>query len=135
MIRQTFYNLYDKFVKGVNILDKEKEYIFPMNYKKKEKFLGMVDYKTLVVLVIFSTLTFFILKNIAVGIGVKVTIFIMVVGFFSILMLVGVNGENMLDFLVFVCKYLIREKVYVYRKVEEKEEYNVCEKLLKRGFL
>lgn len=60
---------------------------------------------------------------------VKVTIFIITVGFLAILLIVGVNGENMLDFLWFMLKYLIRERTYVYRKTEE--EVGVCESLLK----
>ena len=61
---------------------------------------------------------------------VKVTIFIITVGFLAILLIVGVNGESMLDFLWFMFKYFIRERTYVYRKTEE--EVGVCENLLKR---
>jgi len=109
----------------------EKEFIFPMNYKNKEKFLGIIDYKVLIVIGIIAASMFFILKNIEVDIVVRVSIFIVVVGFFSILILIGVNGENMLDFLYFMLKYLKNEKVYVYRKSEESG--SICESLLKRG--
>ena len=100
----------------------EREFIFPMNYKKKEMFLGFIDYKTLTVIGIFSGIMFFILKNITADITIKISLFIIVVGFFSILILVGVNGENMLEFLYFVGKYLINEKIYLYRKTEERRK-------------
>lgn len=109
-----------------------KEFIFPMNYKKKEKFLGFIDYKTLTVIGIISVVCWLLLKKFELKLTVKIGVFITIVGFFSILILIGVNGENMLDFLYFMGKYLIHEKVYVYRKDEEKE-VNKCEKLLKRG--
>jgi len=102
-------------------LEKDREFIFPMNYKNKEKFLGIIDYRTLGVILLFSIVIFFILKNFEIELVFKVSIFIMVVGFFSILILVGINGENMLDFLYFMIKYAVNEKVYVYRKVSDKE--------------
>jgi len=112
-------------------LEKDRDFIFPMNYKNKEKFLGIIDYRTLGVILLFSLAVFFILKNIEIELVFRVSIFIMVVGFFSILILVGINGENMLDFLYFILKYAVNEKVYVYRKSEERG--NLCENLLKRG--
>ena len=132
--RQILTIAYVKLEKRGDILAKEKEFIFPMNYKKKEKFLGFIDYKTLGVIGVVGFVTFSILRRIEIGIAVRVSIFIIAVGFFSILMLIGVNGESMLDFLYFIMKYLMKEKVYVYRKTEEKEVYNKCESLLKRGF-
>ena len=113
---------------------KEKEFIFPLNYKKKEKFLGFIDYRTLGLIIFLGFIVFSVLKNIEIGMVIKVSVFITVVGFFSVLILVGVNGENMLDFLYFVMKYFIREKVYVYRKTEDKEVNDICRNLLKRGF-
>ena len=115
-------------------MTKEKEFIFPMNYKKKEKFLGFIEYKSLGVIAILSLLIFLVLKNIKLSLIISVSIFIAVVGFFSILILVGVNGENMIDFIYFIGKFSINEKVYVYRKTEEKRRVNICESLLKRGF-
>ncbi len=115
-------------------MDKERDFIFPMNYKSKEKFLGLIDYKTLAAIACLAILTFFILKGLEMKVAVKVSIFIIIVGFFTILILVGVNGENMLDFLYFIIKYLINEKIYVYRKTDDKEDYGICERLLKHGF-
>ena len=111
----------------------KKEFIFPMNYKSREKFLGFIDYKIIITIVAFSSLTFFILKNLEINLTIKVTVFILVVGFFSIFIIVGINGENMLDFLWFMGKFLIKEKVYVYRKIENKEviKYEeICENIL-----
>jgi len=113
-------------------LAEEKEFVFPMNYKKKEKFLGIIDYKTAAVIGAIAAITFFILKNLKVDIVVSITVFIVTVGFFSILILIGVNGENMLDFLYFAVKHLINEKVYVYRKTEEKKGGGICVNPLNR---
>lgn len=110
----------------------DKEFIFPMNYKEKEKFLGIVDYKTLILIGFLAFITFLILKNLDISITVRISIFVVTVGFFSILMLVGVNGESMLAFICFVIKYLVNEKVYVYRKTEDRRN-KLCINLLKHG--
>ena len=78
-----------------------------------------MDYRILVAITIFSGIIFFIIKDLNITLSIKISIFIMISGFFSILIIVGVNGENMLDFLYFMSKFLIRDKVYVYRKIEE----------------
>jgi len=111
-------------------LKEKREFIFPMNYKNKEKFLGFIDYKVVVAILVFAFFVFVILKNIGMSLISKVTLFIVIVGFFSILIAIGVNGENMLDFLWFMIKYFIKEKVYVYRKIEDERRSKTCENLL-----
>lgn len=96
----------------------KKEFVFPMNYKKKERFLGIIDYKTLFVIILLSVGEFLLLRNLSLSIQIKIGIFIVTVGFVSILILVGVNGENMLEFFGFLIKFLVKEKVYLYRKEE-----------------
>lgn len=113
----------------------EKEFIFPLNYKEKEKFLGIVEYKVLVAIAVIGVITFFTLKYLELELSYKIVIFVVITGFFAVLILVGVNGENMLDFSYFMFKFLIRERVYVYRKTEEREKKRICESRLKRGCL
>lgn len=114
-------------------MTKEKEFIFPMNYKSKEKFLGFIDYKVLGVIGGVAIIVFFILNKINLSLIAKVCVFITIVGCFSIFIIVGVNGENMVDFLYFVVKYVVKEKIYVYRKVDERKEVEECINQLKCG--
>lgn len=103
-------------------MKEEKTYIFPENYNKKEKFLGIIDYKLLVVIVVIGFITFYTLKYIEINMKLKVCLFIVLAGFPSIIILIGVNGENMVDFIKYIFKFLIKPRVYVYRKTEEKDE-------------
>jgi hypothetical protein len=119
--------------KGGGILEKDIEFIFPMNYKEKEKFLGFIDYRTLVVLGGIGVILFLILKSIKLGLIIKISIFISIILFFSIIILIGINGENMLDFMYFSIKFLIKPRVYVYRKFDEKGRSNLCKKRLSHG--
>jgi len=108
-----------------------KKYIFPMNYKRKEKFLGVIDYKVLMVSVVIGGVVFYLLKNIAIDIIYKIVLFIFFAGIPIVFILVGANGENMIDFMCFVLKYFIKERVYVYKKVEEEDKfYEIYKKLV-----
>lgn len=114
-------------------MNKQKEFVFPMNYKEKEKFLGIVEYKVVFVISIFWMVVFFFIRNIKIELLPKVVLFITICGFFTVLILVGVNGENMVDFIYFMMKFFMREKVYVYRKTEEKEKIFKCLNRLDHG--
>ena len=103
-------------------MKEEKVYYFPENYDKKEKFLGIIDYKLLIIIGIICVIVFYTLKYIEVNIKIKICLFIVLAGFPSIFILIGVNGENMADFIKYMFKFLIREKVYLYRKTEDGNE-------------
>ena len=109
----------------------KKKYIFPINYKRKEKFLGVIDYKVLIVICVIGGVIFYILKNIKIDIIYKIVLFIFLAGIPIIFILVGANGENMIDFMYFVLKYFIKDRVYVYKKVEEEDKfYEIYKKLV-----
>lgn len=100
-------------------MEKEKVYIFPENYNKKEKFLGIIEYRLIIIIGIICSIVFYTLKYVFLNIKLKVCLFIVFAGLPSIFILIGVNGENMVDFIRYIFKFLIKEKVYVYRKTEE----------------
>ena len=111
--------------------DKEIQFIFPMNYKEKEKFLGFIEYRTLIVLGVIGAILFLILKGVEINLIAKVSIFVSIILFFGVVILIGVNGENMLDFMYFAIKFLANSRVYVYRKFDDKEE-SIYEKVYKK---
>lgn len=97
----------------------ERYFVFPMNYNKKESFLGFIDYRALVLIGVTAFIIFSLLKLIDLNLKVKVCIFIIFCGMPVILLLIGINGENMVDFLKYVFRFLVKDKVYVYRKSED----------------
>lgn len=98
-----------------------KYFIFPTNYNRKEKFLGMLDYKIISIIAVWGAIVFFILKAASCGTLMKIYLFLFVFGMPSILMLVGFNGENMADVLRYLLRYLISPKAYIYKKREEEK--------------
>ncbi|MBP3284670.1 MAG: hypothetical protein J6M02_04145 [Clostridia bacterium] len=95
-----------------------KQFIFPANYNRKEKFLGMVEYKTIIVIASWGAFLFYLLKFFGWAWIVKVYVFLIFFGIPSIFLLVGFNGENMLDVVRYLVKYSVSPKEYVYRKKE-----------------
>lgn len=111
-------------------MEVKKQYIFPLNYKRKEKLLGFIDYKVMIFIVILAGINFYILKSLQIAISLKVFLFIFLVGGPSIFILVGINGENMIDFMYFILKYFMRGRIFVYMKEEEEKNYDKVYKKL-----
>lgn len=103
-------------------MKEEKVYFFPQNYNKKEKFLGVFDYRAIFIIGILGSCAFYLLKAIEINIKIKVCIFLIFTLFPAIFMFVGINGENMMDIMKYAIKFFIKERVYVYRKTEDKNE-------------
>ena len=97
-----------------------KYFIFPANYKQKEKFLGILEYKTLIIIGIWGGLLFYLLKLFSWAWLVKLYVFFFLFGIPAIFLLVGFNGENMLDVTVYLVKYMLSSKAYVYQKTERR---------------
>ena len=97
-----------------------KQYIFPANYNRKEKLLGMIEYKTLIVIGGWGGILLYLLKLFSWNWVIKLYIFLLLFGVPAIFLLIGFNGENMLDIMMYIIKYLIAPKAYVYQKRERR---------------
>ena len=92
------------------------KFIFPQNYNFKNKFLGIIDYSTLLLniiwdLFIFSCINLFIQNS-------TIKIFIFVIFCFPILLfsIIGFNHENIIYIIIYLIKYLKNNKLYLYNK-------------------
>lgn len=103
-------------------MKEEKIYFFPQNYDKKEKFLGLFDYRAIFVIGILGIGIFNLLRTINVNIKLKICLFMIFTLFPTIMISVGINGENMIDIMKYAIKFLVKEQVYLYRKTESENE-------------
>lgn len=91
------------------------KYIFPTNYNFKNKFLGFIDYPT----IIFNIIYFFIIYNFFNLLFTLLTlkIILVIIFYFPVLIfsIVGFNHENILYSLFYILKYLIKPKIYLYK--------------------
>lgn len=91
-------------------------FIFPKNYDFKIKLFGVFDYITIIINIIFDLFVFSfcsLLFN-----NINIIIFVMISLCFPLLILsvVGLNNENVFLVLIYILKYFIRPKLYLYNK-------------------
>ena len=92
------------------------KFIFPRNYNFNTKILGIIDYTSAIIDLIWAGIIFILLNLIFKNIQIKIFIFIILVVPVLIISIVGINGENMLNVIIYFSKYLFKPKVYVYNK-------------------
>ena len=83
------------------------------NYKITNKFLGIISYKNLIIIIIYLFTIFKILDFININLVYKsyIVIFLFIpilVGF-----IVNVNGDNVLDTIKILFKFYINKKIYI----------------------
>lgn len=92
------------------------KFVFPKNYNFKTKLLGVFDYFTIIINIIYFLFIFSICNLFILNIYIK--IFIIVSLYFPVLLLsiVGLNNENIFLVLIYILKYFLRPKIYLYNK-------------------
>lgn len=110
---QLFHNLWEL---GGDFL----KFIIPQNYNFKSKLLGIIDYSTAILNIIWFLIMGFIINLIKFNLKFKIFLFILLCFPLFIFSIVGFNGESITYVLKYILKYLIRPKVYVFGKVPRK---------------
>jgi len=95
------------------------KFVIPQNYKFKNKILGLIDYPTAVINVIWCLVIYFILRNINLGISFKIFIFSSLCFPVLLLTVVGFNNESPIYSVRYIVRYLKRPKVYLFCKFDE----------------
>ncbi len=93
----------------------KEKYFFPLNYKYSAKFLGIIEYKILVPIVIYIGIIIAILNllnvNFFVGFGVVILLAMPPILILSI----GVNGQPAIPYFIALIKFKARNKIYIYK--------------------
>ena len=92
------------------------KFIFPKNYDFKTKLFGVFDYLTIIINIIFSLFVFSLCNLLFNNINVKIFIIISLCFPLFILSLIGLNNENVFLILIYIFKYFLRPKLYLYNK-------------------
>ena len=92
------------------------KFIFPQNYNFKNKFLGIIDYSTLFINIIFYLFIFSIYNLFFKNINIKIFIFISTCFPLFILSITGLNNENIFLVIIYIIKFLKNRKIYLYNK-------------------
>ena len=92
------------------------KFIFPQNYNFKNKFLGIIDYSTLIINIIFYLFIFSLCNLIFKNITIKIFIFISTCFPLFILSITGVSNENIFYVFIYIIKFFKNRKIYLFKK-------------------
>ena len=92
------------------------KFIFPQNYNFNSKLFGIIDYVSALIDAIWAGIIFILLNLLFNSLQIKIFIFIILVLPIIIISIVGINGENMLNVIIYILKFLIKPKLLVFDK-------------------
>jgi hypothetical protein len=92
------------------------KFIFPQNYKFTTKVLGIIDYQTAILNLIWDGLIFLILNIIFKSLNIKIFLFIISAFPMLIFSIIGINGDNLINVIIYMLKFLIKPKLLFYSK-------------------
>ena len=91
-------------------------FIFPQNYNFRNKLLGIFDYSTIILNLIWDFLIFYFINFFNLNINIKIFIFILFCFPLLIFSIVGFNGENIIYVLHYFLKFIIKNKLLFFDK-------------------
>lgn len=91
-------------------------FIFPQNYNFRNKLLGIFDYSTIILNLIWDFLIFYFINFFDLNINIKIFIFILFCFPLLIFSIVGFNGENIIYVLHYFFKFIIKNKLLFFDK-------------------
>lgn len=92
------------------------KFIFPQNYNFKNKFLGIIDYSTLLLNIIWDLFILACINLFFQNGTIKIFIFIIFCLPILLFSIVGFNHENIVYILIYLIKFLKSNKLYFYSK-------------------
>ena len=92
------------------------KFIFPQNYNFKNKFFGIIDYSTAFVNLIWYAFVFIFVSLFFKNLTLQIFIFIVLCFPLFLLSLTGLNGENLLFVFSYFIHFLLKTKLFLYRK-------------------
>ena len=92
------------------------KFIFPQNYDFKNKILGIIDYSTALVNLLWYTFVFLSVNTILNDLSLKICIFVVLCFPLLLVSFAGFNGENIIYIFTYILKYVKKQKLYFYHK-------------------
>lgn len=94
----------------------EIEYVIPKNYDIRPKILGIIEQEALILFLIVNILFFMIINNLINNIFIVLELMIIIALPQAIILVNGINGENIVYVIRYMVIYIFKKKVYLYEK-------------------
>lgn len=91
------------------------KFIFPQNYHFKNKILGIIDYQTAFVNLVWYIIVFIFVNIFFKSINLKITVLISLCFPLLLFSFSGFHGENIIDVIKYLFKFIVKQKLYFYR--------------------
>lgn len=92
------------------------KFIFPRNFNFKNKFLGIIEYSTLFINLLWDVFIFCLVNLVLHSLTMKITIFIILCFPLLLFSIVNCNNENILIIISYLIKFLFSPKIYLFNK-------------------
>ena len=92
------------------------KFIFPQNYNFNSKLFGIIDYVSALIDAIWGGIIFILLNLFFNSLQIKIFAFITLVLPVIIISIVGINGDNMLNVIIYILKFLFKPKLLLFNK-------------------
>ena len=92
------------------------KFIFPQNYNFKNKLLGIIDYTTIIVDIIWCLIIFLIVYFFIPDINVKIFVFISFSLPIILFSISGFNGESFIYVFSYMIRFVFKQKKYFFSK-------------------
>lgn len=92
------------------------KFIFPQNYDFKNKLLGIIDYSTAFVNLLWYALIFLFINLIFNDLTLKIFLFVIFCFPLLLFSMAGFNGENILYVFSYLIRFLLKPKLFLYKK-------------------
>jgi len=98
-----------------------------MNYKRNNKWMGIIDYKSLAFLVAYLAAIWNVIDFFCIPLEYKMYILITLSIPVSVLLCININSESAIDVVIIVIKFKLKNKIYVttdYQYVDDVDKTN-----------
>lgn len=92
------------------------QFIFPQNYNFKNKILGVIDYSTAFVNLLWYGIVFIFINVFFTNLSLKIFIFVVLCFPLLLFSFSGFHGENIISVFSYLFYFLIRPKLFLYKK-------------------
>ena len=101
-----------------------------LNYNKNIKFMGIIDYKSLIIIVIYIVVIFNLLKILPFSLEILTYVFLILVIPVVAVFCVNLNNESTIEVIATIIKFMIYKKVFVSIKDTKYFEPTIYKKVI-----
>ncbi|MDF2865921.1 MAG: hypothetical protein K0R72_739 [Clostridia bacterium] len=84
-----------------------------MNYKRNNKWLGIIDYKSLSFLIFYLVLIWNVVDFFEITLEYKIYIFVCLSIPVIVLLCININSESAIDVMITIIRFMLKNKIYV----------------------